>query len=253
MTMASSRRATFLGAPLDLLDMTQTVEAIEDHLARCVAGAHLGVNAANLVLAHDDHAYRALLHDADLVTADGQSVVWGARAFGHSVPERVTGIDLMVSLLAASRSHGWSVYLLGAQRETVARLAAQLRITGVQVAGFRDGFFPAGDARAVAADVTGSGADLLFVGMPSPRKERFIVEVARPAGVAFSVGVGGSFDVLAGDLRRAPPLAQRLGMEWAFRLLQEPRRLVGRYAISNTRFIGLMVQEAARRKLPGRR
>ena len=104
-------------------------------------GVHVGINAANLVAAHDDAAYRADLEAADLATADGQSVVWGARQFGIDVPERVTGIDLMERLLDTSRTRGWGVYLLGAKPETVVRLAVRLRDAGVQVDGYRDGYF----------------------------------------------------------------------------------------------------------------
>lgn len=241
-------RVRFLGVPLDLLDMPGTVAAIGAHIARSEPGAHLGVNAANLVQARDDAAYLADLSSADLLTADGQSVVWGARLFGLDVPERVTGIDLMEVLLESARSHEWAVYLLGARPEVVDQLASRLAAGGVSVAGHRDGYFPMADASDVAAAVRESGAHLLFVGMPSPQKERFIVHHARPAGVPFSIGVGGSFDVLAGEIRRAPRLMQRIGLEWLYRLLQEPRRLFGRYAVTNTRFILLMVASAAGRR-----
>ena len=189
------------------------------------------------------------LEAADLITADGQSVVWGARQFGIDVPERVTGIDLMDHLLDASRTRGWGVYLLGAKPETVVRLAVRLRDAGVQVDGYRDGYFTDAASDAVAAEVRRSGATLLFVGTPSPRKERFMIGHARTAGVPFSIGVGGAFDVLAGELSRAPRVMQRGGMEWLFRLLQEPRRLFGRYAATNTRYLLLLAQAASRRRL----
>ena len=242
------RRVRFLGLPLDPIDMATTLDRIGERIAAGDPGAHLGVNAANLVAARDDAAYRADIEAADLVTADGQSVVWGARLFGIGVPERVTGIDLMERLLDRARDRGWSVYLLGARHETVERLAARLAREGVTVAGWRDGYFGPEASADVAGAVTASGATLLFVGMPSPQKERFVIGHARRAGVPFSIGVGGSFDVLAGDLRRAPRLMQRLGLEWLFRLLQEPGRLFGRYAVTNTRFLLLMAGAALRRR-----
>ena len=243
------RRVRFLGLPLDPINMDETVWAIESHVERGVPGVHVGVNAANLVAAHDDAAYRGDLAAADLATADGQSVVWGARRFGIDVPERVTGIDLMERLLSKARERGWGVYLLGAKPETVVRLAVRLRDDGVRVDGYRDGFFGAEASDAAAADVRRSGATLLFVAMPSPQKERFMIGSARPAGVPFSIGVGGAFDVMAGELRRAPPLMQRSGTEWLFRLVQEPRRLLGRYAATNTRYLLLLAQAASRRRL----
>ena len=244
----ATRRVRFLGLPLDPIGMRATLDRIAARIAAGEPGAHLGVNAANLVAARDDAAYRADIEAADLVTADGQSVVWGARLFGIRVPERVTGIDLMERLLERAREHGWSVYLLGARPETVQRLAARLTHEGVTLAGHRDGYFDPASSDGVAQAVRASGATLLFVGTPSPQKERFIIGHARAAGVPFSVGVGGSFDVLAGDLRRAPRLMQRLGLEWLFRLFQEPGRLFGRYAVTNTRFVLLMAGAALRRR-----
>lgn len=244
-------RHSFLGLPLDALDMEGTVARIADHVEAGRPGAHLGLNAANLVAARDDAAYHADLEAADIVTADGQSVVWGARLFGIGVPERVTGIDLMERLLRTARDRDWGVYLLGAKPETVARLADRLSADGVRVAGARDGYFGADEGPSVAEAVRDSGAALLFVGTPSPQKERFIIGLARPAGVPFSIGVGGSFDVLAGDLRRAPRALQRSGLEWLFRLLQEPGRLFGRYAVTNTRYLLLLVSAARRRRPKG--
>lgn len=247
----SGRRARFFDLPLDLLDMGATVGVIEQAVADRRPGAHLGINAANLVASRDDPAYRADLAAADIVTADGQSVVWGARLYGHAVPERVTGIDLMGSLLEAARKHDWGVYLLGARADVVARLADRLARDGTRISGQRDGYFGADEAADVADAVVASGATLLFVGTPSPQKERFIIGAAKPSGVPFSIGVGGSFDVLAGELRRAPRLMQRLGLEWLYRLVQEPGRLFGRYAVTNTRYLGLLVAGAFGRRWRG--
>jgi len=242
------RRASFLGAPIDLVDMEETVATIARHIEEGRPGAHLGINGANLVMAHDDPSYRRDLGAADLVTADGQSVVWGSRFLGLATPERVTGIDLMSTLLATARERDWGVYLLGARREVVDRLATKLASEGTRISGHRDGYFAVEESDAVAADVVASGAKLLFVGTPSPGKERFVVHHARPAGVPFSVGVGGSFDVLAGELRRAPRWMQRVGIEWLFRLLQEPGRLFARYAVTNTRFAWLMIRDITARR-----
>lgn len=253
---AGARQGTrFFGIRIDSLGMAETILAIEEAVTLGRPVAHLGANAANLVAAQDDDAYRADLLAADLVTADGQSVVWGARLYGIAIPHRVTGIDLMESLLSVARARGWGVYLLGATASVVATLADRIERQGIRVCGYRDGYFPRSEADAIAAAVKASGATLLFVGMPSPDKEGFIIHAARPAGVPVSVGVGGSFDVLAGDLRRAPLLLQRVGLEWFFRLLQEPRRLFRRYAVTNVRFAILLASGAARRRprLGGRR
>lgn len=248
MTGPTHPRIEFLGVRLDLLDLRDTVAAIESNLDEGRAIAHLGVNAANLILARDHPSYREDLLAADLVSPDGQSVVWGARMFGFDVPERVTGIDLMEALLGRARERDWSVYLLGARPEVVSALARRLERDGVRVAGYRDGYFSDEAVVEVVSQVRESGADLLFVGLPSPQKEHLIIHHARPAAIGVAMGVGGSFDVLSGQLKRAPGIVQRLGLEWLFRLLQEPRRLLARYAVTNTRYLLLLVAEASRRR-----
>lgn len=244
----SGTRIRFFDLPLDLLDMSGTVAAIEGAVEQGRPGAHLGLNAANLVTARDDRAFGDDLAAADLVTADGQSVVWGARMYGHAVPERVTGIDLMQALLDAARRHDWGVYLLGARADVVGALAERLTREGNRIVGWRDGYFDLDDATEVASVVRETGATLLFVGMPSPAKERFIIGAARPAGVPYSIGVGGSFDVLSGELRRAPSWMQGAGLEWLFRLSQEPGRLLRRYAVTNTRYVALLLRGAIGRR-----
>jgi N-acetylglucosaminyldiphosphoundecaprenol N-acetyl-beta-D-mannosaminyltransferase len=244
--MTASTRVRLLDVPVDLLDMAATVDLVRRHVDERVPGAHLGVNAANLMLARDDPAYLADLSAADVVTVDGQWVLWGARLLDHDLAERVTGIDLMQQLLREARCRDWSVYLVGARPAVVRALARRLDRTGVRVAGYRDGYFAADASASIATAVKASGADLLFVGLPSPQKERFIIEHARPAGVPFSIGVGGSFDVLSGRLRRAPRLLQRMGMEGVFRFAQEPRRLFGRHGIMSLRFVWLLSRQLVR-------
>jgi N-acetylglucosaminyldiphosphoundecaprenol N-acetyl-beta-D-mannosaminyltransferase len=252
--MTASTRVRLLDVPIDPLDMAQTVDVVRRHVEEGRPGAHLGVNAANLVLARDDAAYLADLAAADLVTVDGQWVLWGARLLELDVGERVTGIDLMQELLSEARCHEWAVYLVGARPEVVRALARRLDRAGIRVAGYRDGYFAADASRSIAEAVAASGAELLFVGLPSPQKERFIIEHARPAGVPFSVGVGGSFDVLSGRLRRAPRVLQRMGLEGFFRFAQEPRRLLGRHGVMSLRFVWLLARHVVRQRArPSRR
>lgn len=236
------QRVRVLDVPVDVLSLDGTVAWVERHVRSREPVTHLCVNAANVVRAHEEPAYRDLLDRGDVVGADGQPFQWVARMLGQPLAGRVAGIDLMERVLDRARQEGWSVYLLGAQAHVVDRLAARLRAAGIGVAGHRDGYFRPEDADEVAAEVAKSGADVLFVGMPTPGKEEFIVHHAGPAGVPVCIGVGGSFDVLAGELRRAPRLLQRIGLEWLFRLAQEPRRLFSRYAVTNTKFLAIVAR-----------
>lgn len=240
----ASRRTVF-GSPLDALTMGEVV-------AQCVAAVSEGrrltigvVNAAKLVNMRTDAALRQSVLDSDLLLADGQAVVWGARMLGHRVPERVAGIDLFTELMAEGARRGYRAYFLGATAEVLARVLAEVRLRhpGLRIAGARDGYFAVAESAEIAAEIAASHADLLFLGITSPKKEIFIREWGSCTQAKIIHGVGGSFDVLAGHTRRAPLRWQRLGLEWLYRMLQEPLRLGPRYVRTNGRFLLLVVRE----------
>jgi N-acetylglucosaminyldiphosphoundecaprenol N-acetyl-beta-D-mannosaminyltransferase len=245
--VSEGRRLRVLGVPVDAVGMSGTLDWVEHRVRSGEPGTHLCVNAANVVRANEDPAYRELLERCDLVGSDGQPFVWAARLLGHHVPERVAGIDLMERVLDLARANDWGVYLLGGRDHVVQRLTARLSDEGVRVVGSRDGYYDDAEEAGVIDEIRRSEADVLFVGMPTPAKEVFIVDRIGVAGIPVCIGVGGSFDVLAGELRRAPQLLQRLGLEWLFRLLQEPRRLFVRYAVTNTRFCALVARAMLQR------
>ncbi|WP_271222584.1 WecB/TagA/CpsF family glycosyltransferase [Streptosporangium carneum] len=238
-------RREILGTNLDALTMDQVV-------ARCVAAVGeerrltIGVvNAAKIVNMRSDDLLRQSVVDCDLVLADGQSVVWASGLLGHRLPERVAGIDLFTELLAEGERRGHRVYLLGATPEVLERTVAEIRRRhpALAVAGSRDGYFTDDESERVAAEIADSKADLLFLGITSPKKEIFVKRWGAATGASVIHGVGGSFDILAGHTRRAPARWQRLGLEWFYRLLQEPMRLGPRYLKTNARFL-LMVAAA---------
>ena len=238
-------RAVLFGVPVDALDMPATVDVVQAFLACGAPHQHVCLNAAKVVELDSDPALVRAVSQCDLISVDGQAVVWAARLLGRPVPERVAGIDLFVELLGRAEADGTPVYLLGARAEVVRRLVAVVsdRWPGLVVAGARSGFWTPEQEPAVVADVAASGAKLLFVALPSPRKELFLEQHATALGVPFRMGVGGSFDVLAGVTRRAPMWAQRSGLEWAFRLLQEPRRMARRYLVGNASFVWLTLRQ----------
>jgi N-acetylglucosaminyldiphosphoundecaprenol N-acetyl-beta-D-mannosaminyltransferase len=215
------------------------------------------VNAAKIVSAQSDEVLRDILQRADLVTADGMSVVWASRLLGEPLSERVTGIDLCERLIVAAAERRWSVYFFGAREETLLKVLEVFkeRFPTLRVAGFRNGYFTAQENQAIVEEIRRSRADLLFVAMGSPAQEKWIAANMGQTGVPFALGVGGSFDHLAGFVRRAPRWMQQAGLEWLHRLLLEPQRLWRRYLIGNTRFIWLvgkqLVQEGKKRKAKG--
>jgi len=245
-------RRQLVGVPVDAITMEETIAWVGTAIDARRPVAHLCVNAANVAAAHDDASYLALLEGADVVGADGASMLWAGRVLGEPLPERVTGIDLMAGICESAPAAGWRIALLGSRSDVVERAAVKLRGQGVDVVFARDGYLDRLDLDELAHAVAEAGADVLFVGMPSPAKEKFVIEHARPAGISVTIGVGGAFDVVAGDLRRAPQAWQRLGLEWLYRLVQEPRRLFMRYAVTNTRFVVAVGRERLRRRLSRR-
>ncbi|MDQ3025374.1 MAG: WecB/TagA/CpsF family glycosyltransferase [Pseudomonadota bacterium] len=172
-------------------------------------------------------------------------VVWASRLLGTPLKERVTGVDLFESLMERAAAKGWRVYLLGAREEIVARVRAVYcaRYPGLTIAGHRNGYWTDAEEPQVAEAVRAARADILFVAISSPKKERFLGRWQSHMRVPFAMGVGGTFDVASGKVRRAPVLMQRAGLEWFFRFLQEPRRMFRRYFIDDMAFFGLLARE----------
>ena len=223
--------------------VTWCLEAVE---ARRGA-RHAALNAAKVVAMRTDAELRDAVAGSDLITADGQAIVWATRLLGDPVPERVTGIDLMERLLAESGPRGHRVFFLGATPETLRRAIERLeaRHPGLVVAGSHHGYFREDEA-AVRDSIVAARPDLLFVAMGTPQKELWLARHSQELGVPFAMGVGGALDVVAGDVRRAPSWVGRVGLEWAFRLAQEPGRLWRRYLLTNLRFAILLARELVR-------
>jgi N-acetylglucosaminyldiphosphoundecaprenol N-acetyl-beta-D-mannosaminyltransferase len=184
------------------------------------------------------------VRESDIINIDGMGVVLGARMLGHDVPERVTGIDLFYELLAMSARKGYSVYLLGAHDDVVNEAARRVKTLypELKLAGYHHGYFW-DDEEAMVNKVRASGAQLLFVAITSPKKENFINRWREQLGVTFVMGVGGTFDVVAGKVKRAPLWMQKSGLEWLFRVIQEPRRMWKRYLVTNSKFAWMLLNE----------
>ena len=252
-TDVPAREAQILfGIPLQAMTIDEVAEFCVARLRerqRTLIGV---VNAAKVVAMNRDTALRESVLECDVIVADGQSVVWASRVLRRPLPERVTGIDLFERLLAIAERDHLSVYLLGATPEVLKVLRDHLRVAypKLKIAGSRDGYFAEDQGCEVAADIRRSGSDMLFVGMGSPTKEIFLGEWGSSLGVPILHGVGGSFDVLAGVTKRAPQVLQRLGLEWAYRLAQEPRRLWKRYLVGNIAFMGMTLRAAVSPREP---
>ncbi len=212
---------------------------------------HVSLNAAKVVRARDDQRLMAILQSAQLVNADGQSLVWASRLLGDPLPERVAGIDLMFRLLQIAEAEGFRVYFLGARAEILEQALANLRVLHPRliIAGSHHGYFAAHEAAEVCKHINAAQADIVFVAMSSPGKEYWVSDHGQMLDVPLIMGVGGTLDVVAGVVARAPRWMQNAGLEWAFRLVQEPRRMWRRYLNTNVRFLGIVIAALATRIL----
>lgn len=234
----------FLGVPMHPWTMEQTVREIFRRMEVGLFTQHVVVNVAKIVNMRSDAALRESVLGCDIINIDGMGVVWGARFLGIPVPERVAGIDLFFRLLAEAEKRGETVYFLGAKEEVVEEAVKRLRsrFPRLTVAGWHHGYFWDNE-ETVVREIAKSGANMLFVAITSPRKEQFIHKWRDELGVSFAMGVGGTFDVVAGKVRRAPVWMQKAGLEWLFRLIQEPHRMWRRYLVTNAKFAKLILQE----------
>jgi N-acetylglucosaminyldiphosphoundecaprenol N-acetyl-beta-D-mannosaminyltransferase len=239
----ATRRVGFLGVPVDLLTLDQTVDIAVGAMRTRRPVTHVALNVAKFVKMRGDPELNRDVVTADVVGLDGMGIVLALRLFGVRAPERVPGVDLMLALMAVSAQQGFRPFILGAKREALDRAVAVAkdRWPTLAFAGTRDGYFTTKEEQAVVEDIRASGADCLFVAMPTPRKERFLHRYRRDLDVPFIMGVGGSVDVLAGVVSRAPLWMQRAGLEWFHRLLQEPRKMAWRYMSTNSAFLGIVL------------
>jgi N-acetylglucosaminyldiphosphoundecaprenol N-acetyl-beta-D-mannosaminyltransferase len=239
------------GVPVAAMTMKGALGLV-DQAIRSRRRLQIGVvNAAKIVNMQRNEELRADVLSSDIVFADGMAVVWASRLLGRPLPERVAGIDLMMGMLEQGNTGGYRVYCLGASQDVLGRVVDRIRreFAGVNVVGSHHGYFTDAEEAAVAQDIAETRPDILFIAMTSPRKERFLSKWSRQLDVPVCHGVGGSFDVVAGYVQRAPERWQRLGLEWLYRVKQEPGRLWKRYLTTNSAFAVMVASALVRQQV----
>jgi N-acetylglucosaminyldiphosphoundecaprenol N-acetyl-beta-D-mannosaminyltransferase len=235
----------FLKIPLDALTMEETVKRIDEAIANKNTINHVVINAGKVVLMQKDKELSKSVISCDIINADGQSIVWAARFLGKKIPERVAGIDLMQNLVTLSHEKNYKCFFLGAKEEAVKKIIDiySQKFGQEIIAGYRNGYFSKEEEPAIARQIADSGAQLLFVAITSPKKENFLFEYKEVLKkVNFTMGVGGTFDVIAEITKRAPGWMQNIGMEWFYRFIQEPKKMWRRYLFGNLKFIWLVLR-----------
>ena len=238
-----------MGCQIDNLSLEETLQTIEGFIASGQSHQHVVVNVDKLVKARGDEHLRRIINDCALINADGMPVVWASWLLGKPLKERVAGVDLFEALMKRSAERGWRVYLLGAREEVVSKVKAKFEALypSLQVAGYRNGYWKPEEESGVVDEIVRARADILFVAISSPKKEQFLAAYQDRMRIPFAMGVGGSFDVASGQIKRAPRWMRCVGLEWFFRFLQEPRRMFRRYFIDDMAFFGMLARELLRR------
>lgn len=246
----SGARVRVLNGHFDAMRLAEVVDWAATWIREGRHGHLCTVNVAILMMMRRDPRLQRIVDGAALVVADGHPIVWASRLGTTPLPERVAGIDLIGVLARRAVRDGFGIYLLGARRPVVEAAARRLRTEhpGLSIRGVADGYFGPAEAEERARAIRESRAQLLLVGMGVPRQEFFIEEHGPSLGANLAIGVGGSFEVLAGIRRRAPQWCQRIGLEWFWRFLQEPRRLGPRYLDTNSRFVAHVLRELVTRR-----
>jgi N-acetylglucosaminyldiphosphoundecaprenol N-acetyl-beta-D-mannosaminyltransferase len=237
------------GLHVDNLTMEETLARIDEFIASRTVHHHVVINVDKIVKAHRNPQLRDIINACDLVNVDGQPVVWAARFLGKPLKERVAGVDLMQRLIAHAAVKGYRLYFLGAKEEVVSGMVRRVREKhpNAIIAGSRNGYWTDAEEPEVAKAIAAARPDILFVAISSPKKELFLSRWKHEIQAPFVMGVGGSFDVVAGLVKRAPRWMQRCGLEWLFRLIQEPRRMWRRYLVEDMQFFGILLREKFRR------
>lgn len=243
--LGSNPRIKILETTIDVLDVKQTITLVEKYVQEKVPLHLIGVNADKINELNHNERLKQIVNSCGVINADGASVIMASKFLGKPLPERVAGIDLMQSLVALSEKKGYSIYLLGAKQEVVEETAQTLRKKHpkLNIVGIHNGYFKENNWPDISAILKEKKPDFVFVGITSPYKEYLVEYLQDDGNNSVFMGVGGSFDVISGRIPRAPKWMQVIGLEWFFRVIQEPRRLFKRYFVGNWKFISDIIKE----------
>ena len=254
--LSSNKRIKILGVSVDILSMNETVRIVDEYI-RTKTPLHLmGVNADKLNECEDNPLMKKIVNSCGIINADGASVVLASKRLfkDDALSERVAGIDLMMELVKLSSERGYRVYLLGARKQIVEETKKELVKTfpNVKIVGIHDGYFKEEEWANVSEEIRKARPDIVFVGITSPTKEYLIEYLQNNGHNEVFMGVGGSFDVISKEIKRAPKWMQKMNLEWLYRVKQEPKRLFKRYFIGNNVFMYRIAKEKRRKKRSGK-
>ena len=238
-------KISIFNCPISNISLKETVDIIEIAIKNNSRITHCCINAAKIVNMKKNSKLSNSIKECDIISADGQAIVWASKILNSPLKERVSGIDLMNTLIDLSNKNKYKIFFLGATDDTITKLINKIQnIYGDKIiAGWNHGYFEESVEEKLINKINRSNPDILFVGISSPKKEIFLNKYKNKLNVSFIMGVGGSFDVFVGKVKRAPIWMQKVGLEWFYRLTQEPRKMWKRYLVTNTVFIYTLIKE----------
>jgi N-acetylglucosaminyldiphosphoundecaprenol N-acetyl-beta-D-mannosaminyltransferase len=251
---ALARRRVKIGSvSIDALAFGEAIDAIEDLVTRGKGGMVFTPNVDHIVIAEEDPRFRAAYAEADLALVDGTPVLWAARLLGSPLPEKISGSDLIRPLAERAAQRGWRLYFLGGQpgvaaqaKEILEREYPGLRVVGTS-APMIDLSRDISEQRDVVDAIREAMPDLLFLALGAPKQEIFAHRVRGLLGPVVMLGIGASLDFVTGTAKRSPSWMSAVGLEWIYRLAQEPERLWKRYLLRDPKFLPILLQEARSR------
>lgn len=232
--MQIKKPVKILGVPVHPLTMNESVAVLEEKLQKKEQAFVVTANAEIIMMCQQDKEYNNIVSkQADLVLPDGAGAVWAGRYLGNEVPERVAGFDLYNQLLKLSADKGYKAYFFGGAPGVAeaAKNKAEELYPGVQIVGCRNGYFNETEEEAIIKEINDATPDMLFVALGAPKQEKWLVKYRNQLKPRVLMGIGGSFDVLAGKMERAPKWMQEASLEWAFRLYKQPSRFMRMLAL----------------------
>jgi N-acetylglucosaminyldiphosphoundecaprenol N-acetyl-beta-D-mannosaminyltransferase len=246
----NTERIELLGCPIDNLSLPECISKIEEFIVSRKPHQYIAINADKIVKLHKDPSFKKILLESNLNIVDGQPLMWISRLKGKPVKQRYGGIDIIDGFLPVAQAKGYKVYFLGATEDVVQKVIEKYskEYPKLRIAGYRNGYWTEEQEPLIIREIKNTRVDVLFLAMGSPKKEVFLSRYLKELSIPFVMGVGGAFDVIAGKTVRAPKWMQSAGMEWLWRVFQEPRRMFKRYLVSNTNFLAIAFKDIFRKK-----
>ena len=219
-------RLEILGVGIDKLTGQEALQQIGAFIASGQPHQIVTANAEIIYQASKNEKMRSVINKAQMVTADGSGVVWASRQLGQPLPQRVTGIDLVNGICEQSAKEKWKIYILGSAPGVAATAAVNIRdkFPGCNIIGTHHGYFHAKEEKQILAELEQLQPDVLFVALGAPKQEYWIAEHMEQLQIPVAMGIGGSMDVLSGNVKRAPKWMQKMSLEWLYRLIIQPTR-----------------------------